>query len=66
MKWPLEYLPTLKRLGNFLAVQWLGLLALTAEDPDSIPGQGTKIPQPKQHSQKNIKQVGKHGQLENF
>ena len=25
-------------------VQWLGLHALTAEDPGSIPGQGTKIP----------------------
>ena len=28
--------------GNSLAVQWLGL---TAEDPGSVPGQGTKIPQ---------------------
>ena len=26
-------------------VQWLGLRALTAEVPGSIPGQGTKIPQ---------------------
>ena len=28
--------------GNSLAVQWLGLMA---EDPGSVPGQGTKIPQ---------------------
>ena len=41
--------------GNFLAVQWLGLLTLTAEGLDSIPGLGTKIPQAKQHSQKNWK-----------
>ena len=27
-------------------VQWLGLCTLTAEGPGSIPGQGTKIPQP--------------------
>ena len=26
-------------------VQWLGLCAFTAEDPGSIPGQGTKIPE---------------------
>ena len=26
-------------------VQWLGPHALTAEDPGSIPGWGTKIPQ---------------------
>ena len=31
--------------GNSLEVQWLGLQALTAEGPGSIPGQGTKIPQ---------------------
>ena len=31
--------------GNSLAVQWLGLCALTAEGLDSILGQGTKIPQ---------------------
>ena len=30
---------------NSLAVQQLGLLALTAEGPGSIPSQGTKIPQ---------------------
>ena len=29
--------------GNSLAVQWLGLHSLTAKDPGSIPGQGTKI-----------------------
>ena len=31
-------------LGNFLAVQWLGLWASTARVPGSIPGWGTKIP----------------------
>ena len=30
---------------NSLAVQWLGLQALTAKGQGSIPGQGTKIPQ---------------------
>lgn len=30
-------------LGNSLAVQCLGFLALTAESPCSIPCQGTKI-----------------------
>ena len=34
--------------GNSLAVQWLGL---TAEDPGSVPGQGTKIPQATWHDQ---------------
>ena len=29
---------------NSLAVQWLGLWALTARGPGLIPGQGTKIP----------------------
>ena len=29
-----------KMLGNFLVVQWLGVLALTAKGPGSIPGQG--------------------------
>ena len=40
-------------LGNSLAVQWLGLHALTAEGPGSIPGWGTKIPQAVQCDQKN-------------
>ena len=40
------------RIGNSLAVQWLGLLALTAEGLGSIPVQGTKIPQATQHGQK--------------
>jgi len=39
-----------------LTVQWLGHHALNAEDPGSIPGWGTKIPQAEQHSQK-IKQI---------
>ena len=32
-------------LGNSLAVQWLGLHALTAEGQGSVPGGGTTIPQ---------------------
>ena len=40
-------------LGNSLTVQWLGLQALTAEGPGSIPGWGTKIPQAAQHAQIN-------------
>ena len=43
--------------GNSLAVQWLGLLALTAEGPGSIPGPGTKIPQATQRGQKNQSSV---------
>ena len=42
-------------LGNSLAVQWLGLHALTAKDLDLIPSQGTKISQAFQHSQKKKK-----------
>ena len=36
-------------------VQWLGLRALTAEGPGSIPGRGTKIPQAVWCSQKKKK-----------
>ena len=36
-------------------VQWLGLGTFTAEGGDSIPGQGTKIPQAEQRSQKKKK-----------
>ena len=32
-------------MGNTLAVQWLGLLALTVRGPGSLSGRGTKIPQ---------------------
>ena len=39
-------------LGNSLEVQWLGLCALTAEGPSSMPGWGTKIPQAAWHGQK--------------
>ena len=39
-------------MGNFLAVQWLGLCTFTAEGTGSIPGQGTKIPQAVRRSQK--------------
>ena len=41
--------------GNSLVVQWLGLLAFTAEGTGSIPGQGTKIPQDAWHGQKKKK-----------
>ena len=41
-------------LGNSLVVQWLGLRALTAEGPDSLPGRRTKIPQVSGSSQKII------------
>ena len=44
-------------VGTSLAVQQLGLRALTAEGPGSIPGQGTKIPQAARHSQKKKKEV---------
>ena len=40
-------------MGNSLAVQWLGLSTFTAVGPGSIPGQGPKIPQAMQHSQKD-------------
>jgi len=38
--------------GNSLAVQWLGLHAFTAKGSNSIPSQGTMIPQAMQHGQK--------------
>ena len=44
-------------LGNSLVVQWLGLCAFTAEGPGSVSGQGTKIPQATQHSQKKKKKI---------
>ena len=42
-------------LENSLAVQWLGLHALTAEGTGSTPGWGTKIPQAAGTSQKKKK-----------
>ena len=39
---------------NSLVVQWLGLRALIAEGPSSIPGWGTKIPQAAWRGQKNF------------
>ncbi|CAN0499760.1 unnamed protein product [Rangifer tarandus platyrhynchus] len=38
--------------GSSLVVQWLGLHALSAEGPGSIPGWGIKIPQKAQHGHK--------------
>ena len=35
--------------GNSLAVQWLGICALTAEGPGSVLGEGTKIPEAVRH-----------------
>ena len=35
----------LLKIWNSLAVQWLGLHAVTAEGRDSIPDQRTEIPQ---------------------
>ena len=39
-------------MGNSLVVQQLGLCALNAEGPGSIPSQGSKIPQDEWCSQK--------------
>ena len=33
------------KMGNSLAVQWLGFCTFTAEGMGSIPGKGIKIPQ---------------------
>ena len=46
------------RDGNSLVVQWLGLHALTAEGPGSIPGRGTKILQAAHSNQKKKRQQG--------
>ena len=45
------------KIGNSLAVQWLGLCAFTAKGLGSIPGQGTKIPQATRCGQKNPKKT---------
>ena len=45
-------------VGTSLEVQWLGLGALTAEGPGSIPGRGTKILHAPQCGQKKKKRVG--------
>ena len=39
-------------LRSSWAFQWLRLYAFTAEDPDSSPCRGTKIPQAMQHSKR--------------
>ena len=46
--------------GNSLVVQWLVLGAFTAEGPDSIPSQGTKIPQAAWRGQKKNKRKEKN------
>ena len=40
-----------QNIRNSLVVQWLGLHVFTAKGMGSIPGQGTKIPQARQHGQ---------------
>ena len=40
-------------VGNFLAVQWLGLGIFTAEGTGSVPGWGTNIPQAARCGQTN-------------
>ena len=45
-------------MGAFLAVQWLGLQALTDMGLSLIPGQGTKIPQAIWYGQKKKKIKG--------
>ena len=40
------------KIGNSLAIQWLGLCTLISKGLGSIPGQGTKIPQAMWSSQK--------------
>ena len=42
-----------KRLGNSLALLWLGFCIPISRDPGSIPGQGTKVPQAIWHCQKS-------------
>ena len=46
--------------GNSLAVQCVGLCALTAEGMGLIPGWGTKISQASQHGQKKIPHQLRH------
>ena len=43
-----------------MAVQWLGLLTLTAEGQGSIPRQGTKIPQAAWRGPKKTKRIFEH------
>ena len=48
-------------MGNFLAVQWLGLQASTAGGTGFILGQGTRIPQAMRPSQnKNFTEKIRH------
>ena len=53
----LFYVLFIKKEGNSMAVQWLGLSALTAEGQGSIPGWGTKIPRAKQSKKKGKKRL---------
>ena len=46
-------------IGNFLAVQWLGFHAFTAEGLGSIPDWGTKIPTSRTAKKKKKKQHDK-------
>ena len=53
-----------RNLGTSLAVQWLGLGALTDRALGSIPGWGTKIPKAMRHSQKKKKKKKKERKSE--
>ena len=52
--WGQKKLSVRIHFGTSLVVQWLGLHTFTAEGTGSIPGQGTKIPQAAQRSQKKF------------
>ena len=52
---PLLYPLLKKKVRNSLAVQWLGLCALTAKGPGLVPGWGTRIPRAAQCGQKKNK-----------
>ena len=41
-----------KKLGNSLAVQWLGVQTFITKGPGSVLGWGAKIPQAAWHGQK--------------
>ena len=60
--WPvhtMEYFSTMRRNAE-LVVQWLGLCALAAEGPGSVPGPGPRILQVRWYGQKNKKKGMKY------
>ena len=46
-----------------MAVQWLGLCAVTAEGKGSVPGRGTKIPQATWRGQKKKRDTDWKGRM---